>query len=261
MVAPSRLFRGVGLVFLSLAAALLPARDRERLRSRYPIDLNGATLFAGLFQLAVGPVWAYAFLVYAERLADFQSTAAGMNVEPNVSMPILMLAGPLTFFSYLLTPIGLVLGYIAMTGLLRLIVLATVREPMGDPPLCLVLWGVRSVRRESARRAQLARLGPERPDRILREAGSDLVVISCREKSGWNDLVTIQAGNRFYRLLGVEERQDGPHRAIAYLLSEADENEVVRALVRCEMPEAPSSPPTQELPPNHPQAKPDDEVE
>ena len=121
---------------------------------------------------------------------------------------------------------------------IRLIVLVTVREPMGDPLLCLVLWGVRSVRRESARRAQLARLGPERPDRILREAGSDLVVISCREKSGWNDLVTIQAGNRFYRLRGVEERQDGSHRAIAYLLIEADENEVARGLVRHEMPEA-----------------------
>ena len=238
-VAPSRLLRDVGLVVLSLAAALLPVRDRERLRQKYPIGLNGATFFAGLVQILVGgPAWAYGFLVYAERLADFQTAAVGMNVEPSESVSILTLAGPLTFLSYLLSPVGLLLGYVTVTGVLRLVVLVSVREPMGDPVLCFVFWGARSLRRESVRRARLARLGPERPDRILKGAGSDLVVVSCREKPGWNDLVTIRAGDRFYRLVGVEERQDGRHRAIAYFLNEADANEVVRGLVRYEMPDA-----------------------
>ena len=232
-----RLLRNVGFVLVSLIVAVLPAGDRRRFSARYPLGLNGASFFVGVAQILIGgPVWIYGFLLYGGRISNLQTAAVGMNVEPSESLPTLMFAGPLTFIAYLLTPVGLLLAYITLTGVLRLVVLGTVREPMGDPLVGLTLWGVRSFRRGSARQAKLARLGPERPDRVRREGDSDLVILSCREKPTWNERVTIQAGSRFYRLIGVGERQDGQFHAIAYLLREADRGEVLRGLVRYEMP-------------------------
>ena len=231
--------RSAVFVFLSLIAAVLPAGDRRRLSRRYSLGLNGASLFVGATQVMVGgAVWAYGFLIYGGRISNLQTAAAGMNVEPSESLPTLMFAGPLTFIAYLLTPVGLLLAYITLTGVMRLVVLGTVREPLGDPLLVLVLWGGRSFRRGSVRQAQLARLGPERPDRIKEEGALDLVVLSCREKPEWNKRVTIQIGSRFYRLRGVGERQDGAQRAITYHLREADPGEVVRGLVRYDGPTA-----------------------
>jgi hypothetical protein len=76
------------------------------------------------------------------------------------------------------------------------------------------------------------RFGPLRSDRVLRGEGSDLVVLSCRPKPDWNERITIEIGERFYRLQRVEERPDGEWWVYAHLLQEADPNEIFRGLIR-----------------------------
>jgi hypothetical protein len=61
-------------------------------------------------------------------------------------------------------------------------------------------------------------------------------VLSCRPKPEWNELVSLEIENRFYRLLRAEERQDGSWWVHAYLLNEADPNDVLRGLIRYEPP-------------------------
>jgi hypothetical protein len=60
----------------------------------------------------------------------------------------------------------------------------------------------------------------------------DLVVLSCREKRGWSDTVTIEIDERYYRIAGVELRDDGAWKVVAYLLNECDAGAVIRRLVR-----------------------------
>ena len=67
---------------------------------------------------------------------------------------------------------------------------------------------------------------------MIPEPGGGLVVLSCEPKPDWNERVTIEIDERFYRLRRVEERQDGTWWAYAHLLHEAPENEVIRALIR-----------------------------
>src|SRR5436305_1014908 len=82
------------------------------------------------------------------------------------------------------------------------------------------------------RDALVRRHGAERPDRVLRDPDGDLVVLACREKPEWNERITLEIGERFYRLHRVEERADRGFHAHAYLLREIDDNEVFRGLLR-----------------------------
>ncbi|HYQ82812.1 MAG TPA: hypothetical protein VEP28_02130, partial [Rubrobacter sp.] len=106
------------------------------------------------------------------------------------------------------------------------------RDVVGEP---LVWIGLRIAQAAGgllgASRDQL-RFGPERPDKILREPGADLVILSARPKPEWSERVTIEIEERFYRLRRAEERQDGTWWVHAYVLDEAPSNEIIRALIR-----------------------------
>ena len=73
--------------------------------------------------------------------------------------------------------------------------------------------------------------------RLLAGKGPDLFVVCCREKPEWTAASTLEIGGRFYRLVGVEERPDGPWDSIVYRLREAKIGAgVIRRLVRYEPP-------------------------
>ncbi|HBL25756.1 MAG TPA: hypothetical protein DD490_02860 [Acidobacteria bacterium] len=57
------------------------------------------------------------------------------------------------------------------------------------------------------------------------------MVLSNRPKTDWNERITLEIGERFYRLRRVEERQDGSWWAYAHLLEEAPANQVIRYLI------------------------------
>jgi len=143
-------------------------------------------------------------------------------------------SGALAWFVWLMRPYTWLLGSFVVAGVGRMVAFGLNREGMGEPVVwaALRLWQLTGrLLRGSRRKMQF---GPLRPDRWLREPGSDLVLLTCRERPDWNEYVTIEVGEQFYRLKRVEERRDGAWKAYAYLLREENPNEIIRALVRYE---------------------------
>ena len=251
---PHRLGRSA----LALPVALLPAPERRPLEQRLGLDTGPASGLLGLaMALGGGAAWVAAALRYVEAVAT--TVAAGTGTEAlHVSRFALVALGPLSF---LLSPQGLALGYVAVTGLLRVVHQVLHGSAVGEPLLSLLLFLVRRAgeRRRAARR--LAELGPERPDRVLTE-GRALVVLASREKPGWDRVATVQVGDAFYRVASVGERAEGPHKVLAYRLEPSEPGRLIRRLEvhgicpplgpeagpgppaagRAEPPEAPPSP-------------------
>ncbi len=226
----------------AVLACLLPRSERRRLAFALDLDLRPANLELGIIEFLGGAICgSLAFLRHAESLSHMETSTVAMQIEPNVALSTLILAGPLTFFSFIFTLVGAITFYVTLAGFLRLVVQTVTSEVSGDPAVGLAVLGARGISRRTSAWRERRVYGPERPDRFLVEPGSDLVVLSSREKPGWNERVTIRVGDRFYRLAAVEEREDGPHRSRAYILRETEVREVVRGLIVLDPPSLPRS--------------------
>ncbi len=226
--------------FLDLVAALVPAAERERLIRR-GAEPAGVSLLLGLGELFLG-----ARALIGNALAAFQGTSEAMAVrvmelDPQVLNSVeakqaITLGGAVVWFVWALHPLTWLLASVPLVGLARLTAFAVNREAVGEPAVWAVLragTGLAALGRALRLRH---RYGPRRPDRLLRAPGGGLVVLSARLKSDWNEHVTLAIGEGFYRVQRVEERPDRGFRAWAYLLREADPNEVFRGLLRYETP-------------------------
>jgi hypothetical protein len=230
--------------FLDLAAALLPGPEREALVRR-GAEPAGISFFLGLAELFGG-----ALLLISNALATFQALAdSNADYVVNKMDPRLLNStaakfaivgnGPILWLTWVAHPLTWLLISISLVGLARLVAFAATREAVGEPLIWLplrLLQGVGRLLRKSERRV---RFGGQRPDRLLRE-GEDLVILSSRPKPDWNERVTIEVEERFYRLRKTEERQVGSGWAYAYVLAEAGSNELIRGLVRWEGAAPPS---------------------
>lgn len=140
------------------------------------------------------------------------------------------------WLTWALRPLTWLLASVLAVGVARLVAFAVDHDAVGEPSVWLGLRAGQGLRRAFAARNRRTRFGPERPDLLLHERGCDLVVVSCRPKPEWNERITLQIGDRFFRLIGQEERPDRGFEAHAYRLREADPNEIFRGLVHYEPP-------------------------
>jgi hypothetical protein len=137
-----------------------------------------------------------------------------------------------------LHPVAWLLLYVALSGLARCVAFAGTREAVGDPVIWLLLRTSDLLRsRRAGRRIEHA-MGPPRPDRILRNPrnGSEIVVLTCREKPDWTPAVTIQIDDRHYLVREVVPRCDGEWVSLAYRMRELQPGEIIRSLVRYDPP-------------------------
>ena len=76
-------------------------------------------------------------------------------------------------------------------------------------------------------------------DRLIQEPGSDLVLLTSTRQGEWNEFVTVEIGERFYKVIGHEERRlPGEEWSVyAYMLAEEPENALIRRLLRYEPPQ------------------------
>jgi hypothetical protein len=235
-------------VLLDLLAALVPAAERERLIYRRGADPALVSLLLGFGELFVG-----SRLLLGNALASFEAMSNTLathvmeNVDPRAldsfeAKWAMTGSGPIVWLTWALHPLTWLLASIPLVGLARLTAFAVNRDVVGEP----LVWGALRAGQGVARlgRALRARLrfGPVRPDRLLREPGCDLLVLSARPKPEWNERVTLEIGDSFYRLQRVEERPDRGWRAWAFILREAEPNEVFRGLIRY-VPPGPEGPP------------------
>lgn len=235
---------GPFLPVIEMLAALLPRPERQPLVDRLDLDVVRGAVTGALLSLVGGGVWLlFGFIsVSRQRLDSVAGQLSGGARGPAAGdvLDSFQGAGPWVYF---LRPLSLLLAYLAVTGFVRFLHSWSTREAMPDPLLALTLGAVRALRGQGGAALARARLGPERPDRVVEE-GREIVVITAREKPDWTERATIQVGEVFYKLRGSEERADGRHTAIAYRLAPAEASAVIRTLVRYEPPvAAPLRPP------------------
>ncbi len=225
-------------LLIAFWSALLPAVERERLRRRLPYEVPTvpASWALALAQLSLIPVWAIQGIAYLTDVARIEAAGAldsGAAVTTRDLQLASVVLGP---FAYLFSPLGLLLEYAIVTGAFRLAGVVASGRPVGDPLVSGFAWLMRAARSEQVERQRLRELGPERPDRIIEHEGEGLLVLCSREKAEWDERVTIQFGERFYRLAHREERPDGKWTGIAYVLRPTQPGDVIRGLVHLEGP-------------------------
>lgn len=227
---------------LDLTAALVPARERFDLERRGAEPL-GWSLLLGFVELFLGVVLlignAQGYIGPRTKMLSDQAVAMLESGQIKTSEEVFgtLLSGSVIWLSWALRPTTWLLASVALTGTARLVAFGVSRDVVGEP---LVWIGLRIAQAAGgllgASRDKL-RFGPERPDKVLREPGSDLVILSAHPKPEWNERLTIEIEERFYRLRRVEERQDGTWWVHAYVLDEAPSSEIIRGLVRYVPPE------------------------
>jgi len=223
---------------LGVVVALLPDPWRTAVAQNLALDATRGAVAGALACLVGGGVTLLVGFIGASRArldsvaGELNRTASGAGVE--TMLDSFTAGGP---FAYFLRPSSLLLVYLTATGFVRFLHSWTTREPAPDPLLALLIGGARALGGRAEQRAALARLGGERPDRVLLE-GRELVVLSAREKAEWNERSTIQVGEAFYRIGSREERELGGARWIGYRLVPLEAGIVFRGLVRYEPPAA-----------------------
>jgi hypothetical protein len=229
-------------VVFDLVAALLPAREREEMIRRRSVDPYPWSFWLGLGEFLVGgyAVGANA-LAYSRAASSEIATYVLEKMDPHALNDFshrlaITESGALIWLTWALRPLTWLLVSIPLVGMAGMIAFGVSRDAVGEPIVWILLRVAQGVRRLLDRHAFRRRFGPERPDRLVREPGCDLVVLSSRAKLDWNELVTIEIGDRFFRLLRTEERRDRGWWAHAYVLAEADPNEVFRGLIRYQPP-------------------------
>jgi hypothetical protein len=218
---------------LGLLAALLPAQERDALVRRGAEPLVWSVLLGLVEFFAGGSMLVSDALAYFRPLAD-EAAARIVEMDPKVlrAHPEFGHVGAMIWLYWLCEPFTWFLASIALVGAGRLVAAGVSREVIGEP----IAWVAVRISQAASRflrgsRDKL-RFGPARPDRLMPQPNGGLIVLSYQPKPDWNERVTIEIDERFYRLRRVEERPDGTWWAYAYLLDEAPPNEIIRALVR-----------------------------
>lgn len=221
----------------SLLAALLPAAERDALVRRGAEPLVWSVLLGLVEFFAGGALLVSDAIAYFQPLAD-EAAARIVETDPKVlrANPAFGHVGAVIWLAWLTEPFTWLLASVAVTGVARLVAFGVSREVVGEPLVWLAVRIAQAAGRLLRGSRDKLRFGPERPDRVIREPGGGLVVLSYEPKPDWNERVTIEIDERFYRLRRVEERQDGTWWAYAYLLREAPDSEIIRALIRYSPP-------------------------
>jgi hypothetical protein len=227
-----------------LLAALVPEQPRERLERRHGVDAAAWSAMVGVVELfGAGLTLVGDFVARIPGLVDEHTTALlehgqdAMLRDP-ANAQALTLGGAWSWLVWMTQPATLLLFLLALTGIARLVVFAVTREALAEPLVWLGWHGWRLLVAGPAAAGRVrADYGPaDRPDRVVPQPGGGLLVLTSRPRVEWNEHVTIQVGERFFRVADVHERQEGPWRWHAYRLREEDPGAVIRALVAYEPP-------------------------
>jgi len=232
------LVQGPKLLLQGFWTALLPSPERERFARPRELDAPRWSLELGIVQMFGGiALFLAGGLAFMRPATTDGSMTLLQHWWPGLSTTHFQGLAILNWLAWFIHPASWPFAYLALVGLARCAAFAITREAVGEPIVWALLRARKFASTRSATRRRESRLGPMRPDRVLAGKGPDLFVVCCREKPEWTSASTLEIGGRFYRLVGVEERPDGPWDSIVYRLREAKIGAgVIRRLVRYEPP-------------------------
>ena len=220
------------------ASALVPEEARERLVRTVGVDPPLWSFLFGVIQLLAGTLLMVDdFMRVMPEIVAGHAGAYLDSVDPNAfgfdERRTLFWSGSFSWLTWVIRPKILLLASFSVWGLVRLTAFGVTREAVAEPLVWIgwQLWD-RAVVRPGRAAERFARFGPDRPDRIERSEEGRLLVLSARPKPDWNDAVTIEHEDRFYRLKSVGELVGTPWWWYAHELEEEDPTAVIRRLVR-----------------------------
>ena len=221
--------------FVGLLCLILPESHREGLVREYGINAPLWSFLLGLVEMPVG------FLLYFNQSMGYMSRS-GLDA--------------IGWVNYHLTPPAWFFVSIALTGLVRMAAYLSIGEAVGELWAWAAIRAYEQIRAHRRRRRETREFAPVHlPDRAILEEDGRLVIISSRKKEDWDELVTIKVGDRFFQLVGVEERRHGSWKVIAHILEEMGPNEPIRRLLHAdvELPRAASETSEEQGPPPAPE--------
>ena len=190
-----------------LLALILPEQERHELARRYGSWGRPALLSAivGFFEFLLG------FVVFLLGNPGF--------------------GGPFGLALWILNPVAWLGQLIMVTGVLRVANYFANQDSFGEPLVWLFLRLRQRKQGADRRRTIRDTFGPERHDRVIVDDDGVLVLLASRAKPDWDDYRTVRIEDEFFKIEAVEERRAGRYMAVAYVLSEVPESEVLRGVV------------------------------
>jgi hypothetical protein len=219
-----------------LWVALLPSPEREACARRHGHDAPRWSLGFGFVQGGVGvALFVIGGLAFMRGSALVMSWGMLENWQPGMTTNDIRATGVIGWLAWFVCPLSWPPAYLALIGLARCSAFAITREAVGEPLVLAALRLAQAFRARRGLRRREEELGPVRPDRISVDGG-EIVVMSSREKSGWEVEATVEVRGRYYRLAAIEELTEGDLKTIAYRLRETSSGNVIRRLVRYSPP-------------------------
>ncbi|HEV8239578.1 MAG TPA: hypothetical protein VGS57_09435 [Thermoanaerobaculia bacterium] len=233
-------FDGLVALLAGLVAAILPTEPREAMARRYGVDPPFWSGMLGVVEALGGGLWLVDNYLHRVRALVDQGVdaafAAGFEEHPTDTLAV-MWSGSFAWLRWLTSPLVLFMTLAMITGAVRMMSFGLNREAVGEP-LVWLGWRVwRGVRRSGLAAEHAVRFGPARADRVLPTNDGGLLVLTSAPRPEWNEMVTIEVGDRFFRLAEVDQRREDGQLWHGYRLREEDPTAVIRALLRYEAPE------------------------
>lgn len=202
-----------------LLALILPQAERDELHRRYGPQARPALLSAiiGFFEFCLG--MAVYWLGHPRIGGGFGLVLWHLN---------------------LLAWLGLLM---MVTAIFRVANYFANQDSFGEPLVWLFLRLWQGKQNADARRTTRDTFGPERPDRVIVDEDGVLVLLASRAKPDWDDYRTVRIEDEFFKIEAVEERRAGAYMAVAYVLREVPESEVLRGIVHTDAKLPANAPP------------------
>lgn len=224
-----------------LLALVLPDPERREQTRRVSADIPFWSALLGLAEFIGGAVYlVHDGMTFLQGTAERNASAIMANDPTFFGSKENALAyywsGSFNVLEWLSQPLTPILLTVPVVGMVRLVAFAASREASGE----FLVWAfVRLAQlfgRQRRKAADKARFGVRRPDKLVEEPGCDLVLLTSTPQSEWNEYVTVEIGERFYKVTGQEVRRPPGERwsVYAYKLDEEPENAVIRRLLRYE---------------------------
>jgi len=212
-----------------ILTSLLPEEYRKKWAWAATGNSRVVVVVSGIFEsatcLLIAILRYFTFLEWRTgtifNAAQHKGAAAGMASEG-----VAFAVGATSMFEYLLRPLTVVLIYFTVEGAVRVLAAWAGEETVGTLPLYLlagVVGRIQASRRERA-------LGERVVDQVQHCEGIsyDLTIASCRPKSDWTRLTTIEYQDQLYELF--EEKRGFPPRPFIYRLRKLSPGKVIRGL-------------------------------
>lgn len=224
--------RSVECLVWGTATALLPSPRREAIARARGVSAARSSAWFGLVQGAIGLfLYMMGYLMFIGAYGAHHQWLLLENWTADLDLATMQSAGIFGFIAWHMLPHAWVFMYLALVGLVRCVTFLAVQEPVAEPVVALVLWIVGATRHKRAVKSRADKLGPSRPDRVIRDPRGedcDLIVVSSRDKPHWNERITIEIEEGYYRLLRREDRWEEERMVVCFFLAERGEHEVMR---------------------------------